>query len=237
MIVDRARKLSERNEYTRDLEDLQKRKHFLNEVRDDFLLYQDSYVNETYLEGRLRLWSALNLVHKMRLRLNWQQGGRLLGGRVQRARRLDYWTVVNRADYTWRWGQLQLQPQFKFMLLRLMDRRADQALRAEYRVVPIFRLTHPLMSRTTLQVGMQGLGPLPYRVEDQTQPRNSFEQHVVVLTLTNRSRYFGYDLYTTAGLRREKKVFDDASQQFRGLSGGSFFVRTLIGFTEYGRLL
>ena len=68
------------------------------------LLYQDSYVNETYLEGHLNPWSSLNLVHKLRLRLNWQQGGGLPGGTSQRARRLDYWTLVSRADYTWQLG-------------------------------------------------------------------------------------------------------------------------------------
>ena len=183
-IVEQPREMSEINEWTRNVARLRGRKQFLNQLRADFLLYQNSYVNDTYLVGRLRPWSVLNLEQQVRLRLNWQRGGRLPSGGAQQARRLDYWTTVSRADYTWRWGQLQLQPQFKFMLLRIMDRRADQALRSEYRVVPIFRLTYPLMSRTTLQVGMQGLGPLPYRVEDQTQRRNSFEQHVAMLTLT-----------------------------------------------------
>ena len=41
----------------------------------DLLFYQNSYVNESYLEGRLRPWSTLNLSQRFRLKYNWQQGG------------------------------------------------------------------------------------------------------------------------------------------------------------------
>ncbi len=212
----------------------------------DFLLYQDSYVNETYLEGHLNPWSSLNLVHKLRLRLNWQQGGGLPGGTSQRARRLDYWTLVSRADYTWQWGRLQVQPRFKFMLLRLVDQNADRQpgggytsreLIAEHRLIPILLASWPLFRRTNLQVGLQGLGPLPYRLEDRVRERNSLRQRIGFLTLTNRSLYFGYDLYTIVGLQRDKLEYDDLFRQSANRDSWSFFLRTLVGFTEYGRAI
>ncbi len=212
----------------------------------DVLLYQDSYVNETYLEGHLNPWSSLNLVHKLRLRLNWQQGGGLPGGTSQRSRRLDYWTLVSRADYTWQWGRLQVQPRIKFMLLRLVDQNADRQpggryaareLIAEQRLIPILLVSCPLLRRTTLQLGLQGLGPLPYRLEDRVRGRNSLRQRVGFLTLTNRSLYFGYDLYTIAGMQRDTLQYDDPFRQSSNRDRWSFFVRTLVGFTEYGRAI
>ena len=83
----------------------------------DPMRYQDSYINETYLETRLRPWSTVNLVQKLRLRLNWQQGGRLRPGLFQRSRRLDFLTWVSRADYTWHWGKLSVTPQYKVTVL------------------------------------------------------------------------------------------------------------------------
>ncbi len=210
--------------------------YFVQYVREDVLLYRDSYVNETCLEGVVKPWSTLNLVQKLRLRLNWQQGGQLPGGRFQRERRLDYWTLVSRADYTRYWGRLSLTPQFKFLLLRLVDQDADVALRSEFRVVPILRLAYPLRRRTTLQAGLQGLGPLPYRVEDRAREHNSFEQRTAFVSLINRSRYFGYDLHTIIGFGRDKKEFEDVYRQADEYDTWSFFVRTLVGFTEYGRL-
>ena len=120
---------------------------------------------------------------------------------------------------------------------RLQDQEADLALRSEYRMIPILKLRYPLMSRTTLQVGAQGWGALPYRLKDRTEKRNSLEQRTAVVTVTNRSRYFGYDMYTIIGFGREEQDFDDRFQRFRNFEKWSLFVRNLIGFGEFGRLL
>ena len=55
------------------------------------------------------------------------------------------------------------------------------------------------------------------------------------MSLTNRSRYLGYDLYTILGFRRDKKEFEDVYRQADEFDTWSFFVRALVGFTEYGR--
>ena len=206
-------------------------------TRPDLLFYEDSGVNETYLEGRVRLWSGLEVVQKLRLRLNWQQDGLLPSGTFQRERRLDQWNVVSRADYTRYWGSLKVQPQFKFMLLRLRDQRAERSLRSEVSVIPILRAEYPLMSRSTLQVGIQGIGPFPYRFEDRVADRHSFERRTKFANLTNESSYFGYQLFTIIGLTRDKQDFDDEFQTYREFDSWSFFIRALVGFTQYGRPL
>ena len=201
----------------------------------DLLFYQDSYVNESYLEARLRPLPALDLVQKLRLRFNWQQGGRLYNGLFQKERRLDFFTLVSRAGYTLRWGRLKVTPQYKLMLLRLMDRERGRAVRDELRSIPILRLEYPLLLRTTLRAGAQGWGPMPYRRHDRVAGRFSFEQRTAFLTLTNSSRYFGYELYTIVGLNKDGKEYDLSFQNFQGFDGWSFFVRCLVGFTEFGR--
>ena len=219
---------------------------FVKQLQEDPLLYRDSYVNETYFEGRFEPWSDLNVVQKLRLRRNWQLGGALPGGLVQRDRRLDLAAWVSRVDYTWYWGRLQIQPQGKFSLLKLIDRDADRLpggayasrdLRSEFALVPILRLELPVMSRSALQVGFQGLGPLPYFLEDGVEGRNSFAQRTVFVNATNRSRYFGYDLHTIVGFQRDVKEFDDAARRGDGFAALTFFARALIGFTEYSRPL
>jgi hypothetical protein len=205
--------------------------------RPDLLSFQDSYVNDTYLEGILRPWPSLNVVQKVRLRLNWQQGGQLRPGIFQRDRRLDFWTWVTRLDYTWSLGKLSVTPQYKIMLLRLSDRQQNEDLLAEVRSIPILRLQYLLLPRTTLRAGLQGMGPLPYRRDDQIADRNSQERRTSFITLTNRSRYFGYDLYTIVGMSNDQLDFDAEIQRFREYETRSFFVRTLIGYTEYGRPL
>ena len=215
-------------------------------TRTDFLMYQNSFVNETYLEADLRPLPGLELNQRFRLRLNWQREGDSAGGLSQRQRRLDYWTIIGRGSYVWHWGRIKMQPKLKLMLLRLVDQDADRVaggryasrrLLSEYRIIPILLASYPVLPRTELKLGLQGFGPLPYQVRDQVDESRSFEERVGFLTATNRSLYFGYDLYTTIGFQRNRRHFDDPLRRSSDSDNFSFFVRALIGFTEYGRVI
>ena len=207
------------------------------QVRADPLLYLDSYVNESYFDARVTAWSNLHLVQKLRLRINWQQRGQLRRGLAQRERRLDFLTNVSKAEYAWGIGSWTLTPQLKFLVLRLIDREADRTLRSERSVIPILKGTYPLSSRTTLRFGLEGWGPLPYSFEEQGRNSDSFERRTSFITFTNRTAYFGYDLYTIIGFNKDKQRFDSPFQRDRSSDVWRFFVRGLIGFTEYGDLI
>ena len=210
---------------------------FRSSFRRDPIRYRDSYVNETYFESRLRPRRGLHLVQKVRLRVNWQQGGQLQPGIFQRKRRLDFWTVVSQVGYTRHWGRLSATAQYKFMFLRLQDQERNRALHFETRSIPILRASYPLMNRTTIQAGVQGMGPLSYRLKDRVAGRESFEQHTSFLTLTNRSKYFGYEIVTIAGVYKDRRKFDKAFQAFQSFDSLSYFVRGVVGFSEFGRMI
>ncbi len=205
--------------------------------RDDPLHYQDSEVGETYFEGNIHPLSGLRLVQKLRLRFNWQRGGQLKSRQFQRSRRLDFTAYVSRLDYTKELGKLSVVPQFKFLYLRLRDSEIDRDLRSEHRIVSILKVSYSVMPKTTIQLGLQGWGPLPYRVKSRTQSRDSLKQRTLVFTTTNRTRYLGYDLITIAGLSRDRLIFDDPAQRFRDRNSLQLFVRAALGFAEFGRLL
>ena len=214
---------------------------FISQFRSDPLSYRDSYVNETYLEGELQPWSALRWVNKWRLRLNWQQGGNR-----QRARRLDYWTLVQRAEYTATWGKLKVRPQCKALLLRHVDQDADRlitgayarrTLRSEFSLIPILRIEYPILRRTTLRLGVQGWGPLPYNRHDWVRHRNNLERRTAFATLANRSAYRGYDLHTIIGIKGDSLDYDHRLRRAENYDTWSFFVRVLTGFTEFGPLI
>ena len=214
---------------------------FVSQIRPDPLSYRDSYVNETYLEAELQPWSALRWVNKWRLRLNWQQGGG-----DQRARRLDYWTLVQRAEYSATWGKLTVRPQCKVLLLHHVDQDGDRlvtgayagrTLRSELSLIPILRIQYPLFRRTILRVGVQGWGPLPYKRHDRVRERDNLERRTVFATLANRSAYRGYDLHTIIGLQGDSMNYDDRLRRGEEYDTWSFFVRVLTGFTEFGPLI
>jgi hypothetical protein len=204
--------------------------------RKDPLSYRDSHVNESYLETRLQPVRGLNMVQKLRLRLNWQRESQLIGGLRGRGR-IDYWTSVHAIDYTWRRGRFTLEPKFKFLALRLMDRGSSRLVRSEYDTIPIVQASVQLMKRTVFRVGLQGYGPLPYRFEDRARKLESFKRRTAITSLTMRSNYFGYELITVAGLERDQLNYNSAARKAENFNTVAFFVRALVGFTEYGRLI
>ena len=219
---------------------------FLSTAVADPLGYENSYVNESYFEIETRPWTGLELEQKVRLRLNWQQEVLKNGAIEQRERRLDFWTWVSKVRYEWGMDRLRVVPQYKFLLLRLKDQDADRQadgsykgrlLRNETRSIPILRLEYTLTPRTRLQAGWQGIGPVSYRVRNHIRDSESYKQRTFFLNLINRSQYFGYDLYTIVGARKSSRKYDDPFRRGDGFDQWSFFVRGLIGFTEYGRPL
>ena len=208
---------------------------FTSRFVPDVRSYQDSYVNETYMDLRLNPVSTLKLVQKLRARFNWQQGGQLYNKTFQKERRLDFWTSVTRVELSKSWGKLSLTPQFKYMFLRLRDQERKSNLLAEIRSIPILRLEYPLMSRTSLRAGFQGIGPFPYRLTDDTADRNSYEQRTAFVTITNRSGYYGYELVTILGVNKDRREYDTKFNDVRNFDAFSLFVRALVGFSEYGR--
>jgi hypothetical protein len=214
--------------------------------QDDPLVFQNSLVNDTYLEGVFNPLPSLYLTQKLRLQLNWQKAGRIPGGAAQRRRRLDFSTSVSRLHYALHFGRLEVSPQLKLLYLKLTDRDADRQsnggysgrdLRSEYHVIPILRIEYSLLERTTVRLGIQGLGPWPYRLKDGVRSQESLERRTATLTLSNRSRYFGYDLHTVVGIGRDRREFDDPFRGDADFDRLNIFVRALIGFTEYGVLL
>ena len=76
-----------------------------------------------------------------------------------------------------------------------------------------------------------------YNIRLSVRSRESLERRTATLTLTNRSRYFGYDLYTIVGMGSDQREFDDTFRRAEEFDRLNIFVRALIGFTGYGVLL
>ena len=156
-------------------------------------------------------------------------------GLFQRDRRLDLWTSVTRVQYSLQWGKLRFTLQYRLMFLRLEDQERKVRLRSELRSIPIPRVEYALLPRTLLRVGVQGFGPLPYR--RKTTPRNAGVSCNARPSspLPTPLPIFGYELVTIVGFTRDQQKFDSGFRDHRNFETVEFFVRALVGFTEFGR--
>ena len=71
------------------------------------------------------------------------------------------------------------------------------------------------------------MGAFAVSFADRQRELDSFTRRTLIASLTNRSSYFGYELYE----------FDSGVRRGGNFDTVSFFVRTLVGFPDHSNLL
>jgi len=208
---------------------------FLEEPRDDPLLFKDSSWRRLYVDARWRSVPGLSLRNKVKYEANTQHGGELFDGTLQVADRLSRWTMVHTIDYTWPLlPKLSLFSGYKFRYRREWQKSLQSATVHERHSIPLLKLEYRITDRTRAQLGLQGMGSaLSYSVTDLVNPEIDFRQNDAVLMVTNESRYFGYIVSSNAGLSRRHRQFDDeAVDASSGEDFVSGFINVIIGFED-----
>lgn len=208
---------------------------FLEEPREDPLLFKNSLWQRLFIDARWQALPHLDMHNKVKYEINRQRKGELYDGTFQEKNSLIRWTMVHTINYDWLIRpKLSLFSGFKFRYRKEWQEDLDLPTAHERHLIPLVKLEYRLTERTRFQLGFQGFGSLaPYAVTDLVRPENDFEQHDTVLMMTNNSRYFGYIVSTSAGISRRVKEFD---LPLLGQTGDedfvSAFISVIIGFED-----
>ena len=208
---------------------------FLEEPRDDPLLFKNSTYTRMFVDARWKAVPNLKVHNKVKYEINSQHEGELYDGTFQEGNRLSRLTMVHKADYLWQIRpRLGLFSGLKFRYLKERQKTDDLTTAQERHIIPLLKLQYELTLRTHFQLGIQGLGmALPYSVTDEIQPINDFEQYDAVLMMTNNSQYFGYIISTNAGIGRRVKKFDDPTRgETKDEDFTSAFINVILGFVD-----
>ncbi len=199
----------------------------------DQLEYRDSLDRQHYVEADLTAAPGLRLGGNLRYAVNEQQEATLSDGSDQVADTITRLTMVARAEYVRelsdRW---QLIAQGKGLVLRRTRESLAVDLADEWTLIPILKASCHITPRTYLWLGTQGLPGLPLRKEDLADGRDSYEEVVRVVQLTNRSPYFGYNIATNLGVKWTRRQYGDPARQREDLDIASAFLRVILGFDE-----
>ncbi|MDE2737497.1 MAG: hypothetical protein OXI72_24105 [Gemmatimonadota bacterium] len=208
---------------------------FLEEPRDDPLLFKNSTYTRMFVDARWKAVPNLTVHNKVKYEINSQHEGELYDGTFQEGNRLSRLTMVHKADYLWQIRpRLGLFSGLKFRYLKERQKTDDLTTAQERHIIPLLKLQYELTLRTRFQLGIQGLGmALPYSVTNEIQPINDFEQYDAVLMMTNNSQYFGYIISTNAGIgRRVKKHADSTRGETKDEDFTSAFINVILGFVD-----
>ena len=199
----------------------------------DPLNYRNSLANRLHVSGTLRWLPGWRITTRLKLEHNRQYGGRLDDGSEQAEDLIRSLAWVQQADYTWRWGNLTLQPALKGLLLKRTRREAeDRVLDHTNTVVPIFMARYELSPATELKAGYQGVPGWWFEETDLAEPRNSFERQTATVVLSNMSDYSGYRISTNLGVKQDKLTFKDEFRFLESYNTTSIFVRVFLGYAQ-----
>ncbi|MCC7265384.1 MAG: hypothetical protein IT369_23005 [Candidatus Latescibacteria bacterium] len=122
----------------------------------DVLPARDTWINSSYLQFGYKPTGDINILNKVKYDLYEQ-----LGHAYQEAdgpilnERTHFFGVINKIDYTRRFGDLVVQPKFKSEYLSQTAFVQDGDDRKEWTGTGFLLLKHPLMNRTVVEGGVE----------------------------------------------------------------------------------
>ena len=196
----------------------------LTTYRDRPLRMEDSVVNTTFVEGRLKSFPGFTLRSNVQVDLNFQQETAF-----QEANRIEDWTSVVAADYLWTRGNWTVRPQLKYLAQKLASQKAVVLPVYETFLYPILRIDYALSPRTVLKFGVQG----PSRYHNLLNDSADYRSEDYVAMVTNKSSYSGYELSFNAGYELKLRRMDDRSRANEDIDFSLFFIRMIVGLRPY----
>jgi hypothetical protein len=113
--------------------------------------------------------------------------------------------LINKVDYTFRFGGLMVQPRWKSEFQRNVPALKSSEFErptTELRESGFLIVSYPIMPRTRAQGGLEYLFTKQYRDEAKETLEGSPRSELVgAMQITNRTPYQGYEVYTQMGLR------------------------------------
>ena len=174
----------------------------------DILPARDTWINTTYLQLDYQPLANLNASNKFKYERFWQQGeafkSRVKGPVLNRGSHLI--GLINKADYTFGLAGFRLQPKVKSEYLNQTALEARAEDREEWVGTGIVLLSHPLLSQSLVEGGVEFslFRDLVLNEDEQLAngpagPTGDFRNLVLALQWSSASSYLGYRLTTQFG--------------------------------------
>jgi len=190
----------------------------------DPLRYRNSYVNKTYFETNLFRIENLNVGMKLKYDINHQNATSF-----QSKNDIIDRTQIYRADYKFYFHDLLVQPQVKFLSRKYTNGDGYERIFHEEYFYPIVKVEYPLTMKTTFRAGMQGLPGLNSTVRNVMNDQLDYDTRDMVVMLSNKSFYSGYDFCLNFGYKSTWQQFNGLARQAYNRTEKIYFVRLIVG--------
>ena len=197
----------------------------------DALLMADSWVHTSFVGTRFERLDQLHLENNAQWILNRQ---------LAADARMQTFTVVNKADYTYELARLRVQAMIKHLYKHVTASDRRRAVESWNQIAPILRVDWTLTENTLVQFGQQGMGVpftrtllpvLAFRFIDRVDRERELRSASSVLMFTVRGTYIGYTIVSNTGIElRHEEFVDPAVARTRDGGVSRFFISVIAGY-------
>ncbi|MEW6750444.1 MAG: hypothetical protein AB1505_05635 [Candidatus Latescibacterota bacterium] len=204
---------------------------YVHQTVTDLLEWRNSIDQQHYAAAEWRPREGVRLAGTLRYAINQQQAGVLADGTDQRHDELRLWSGVAKAEYVWRpAGSWEVTWQGKGLFLRRERQSLPVDLKNEWTLLPIIKAQCRLTPRTRLSLGTQGVPGFPLMRRDRDDGRDTLEEEVRIVEVSNRSSYYGYEISTNLGVRTTRRQYRDTSRSDDEIDVTAAFMRVFLGY-------
>ncbi len=197
---------------------------------EDYVEYRNSRVNKLFIESRIRAVPSLTLENHVRYERNKQIGGTMYDNTFQLGDIITTYAIANKLSYTKQLGNWTFSSGIKFRLYKKDFSRFLYPRDHEYWRIPLIYLKYSVSPDTNITFGTHGFKGMNLSFKDYTKSQNNYNQRNIMLQLTNRSRYYGFDIVGLCGFRLEEKMFIEANRKFENYKTSTLFVQIWLGY-------
>ena len=175
----------------------------------DILPAQDTWINTAFVQFDYKGIEGLNLVNKLKWEIFRQNQAetRDANGRLMEDE-ASFFGLINKVDYTYGLGRLNLQPRLKSELLRQTAFLVADDDREEWTATAQLIATLPVLRHTIIQTGLEQLWFSNQSLDENALIAAGRQQETgdrsstnIAVQLSTTSDYLGYRLTTQIGLR------------------------------------
>ena len=173
----------------------------------DPLAAQDTWINSTYVRFDYSGRERLNFINKIKVETFSQRESK--AGLRDRG---SFLGVINKADYSYDFGRVQVQPRWKSEFMRQRPVQDRDPARRELTETLFLVSRFPVLRHTVIELGIEISHFEQFRDVDGVPVNRALlpdsNSRVLGLQVSNTSAYLGYDLDVRTGLRLQKETFE-----------------------------
>lgn len=196
----------------------------------DEVEYKNSNVNKVFLESRLRAIPSVTIENHLKYEINDQIEGSLYDETFQPADKLTTLALVNKVAYSKQFRNFVFSPGIKFRLYKKGRSESLNPLSHYYMRIPLIYVKYIVSPKTDIIFGSEGFKGLELAYKDFIVDRNNFKRVTYSVQISNRTNYFGFEVWGGIGYKLDDLKFDKPHRSFENYKESSFFVQMWCGY-------